>query len=257
LAKEVFLWSLVVIKNGYFAFFLEPFNKRLMKTNQLLLLMLFFGCWSSSNAQNFPFVLGGDVNFLIQNNTYPFNSAPVGSFGGIYSNSTDEIRNTNFSIAPYFGRDLNDNWLVGVNLGYRGGRYTADDAVIFGQAGAVDIEQTSNRFSFGFFARYRINPENKFNPYLQPFVGYSIQTDQDFQDGNLMQEERFNFLEAGVGAGVLYQISDKWRALLRLGSFSYVNGNWEIVDTDTEKNFSALGLNLNATTIRFGVEVSL
>ncbi|HMU02134.1 MAG TPA: hypothetical protein PJ990_00845, partial [Saprospiraceae bacterium] len=59
------------------------------------------------------FILGGSMNFLIQNNTYPLTSLSlITRTGGIYSGGTNDIRYTTLAFSPYFGKEINSNLMV-------------------------------------------------------------------------------------------------------------------------------------------------
>nr|MBS0037005.1 hypothetical protein [Saprospiraceae bacterium] len=91
----------------------------------------------------------------------------------------------------------------------------------------------------------------------QPYVEYNLLNQDEIQDSNVTHEEKANYFELGAGLGILYNINSKMRATLRTGGLSYVNGKWEIKDTDTEKDFSSFGTNLNLSTIFFGFEIRI
>lgn len=204
------------------------------------------------------FILGGSMNFLIQNNTYPLSSLSISSgIGGIYSNSVNDTKNTTFAITPYFGKEINKKIFVGLQLDYRIGKYKAEDTFVFGQPDSIDFERNSNQIGIGFFTRHILNPNNQFSFFIQPYLEYNILNEEELQDSNITQEEKANYFELGAGLGMLYNINNTIRATLRTGGLNYVNGKWEIKDTDTEKDFSSFGTNLNLSTIFFGFEIRI
>ncbi len=204
------------------------------------------------------YVLGGSFNFLVQNNTYPLSSLSLNSgIGGIYSNSTNDTKNTTFAITPYIAKDINAHWLLGLQLDYRVGNYIAEDLIRFSQPELYDLERSSNQIGIGLFSRYTLNPTQEFNLYLQPYFEYNSLNEEEFEDTVLTQEEKASFIELGIGLGVLYNVNDRMRATLRMGGLNYINGKWEIVNTDTEKDFSSFGTNLNLATIFFGFEIKM
>lgn len=233
-----------------------------MNLIKLMLIVPLITLFQIANAQdeitNNNFVLGGSVSFMTQNNTFPFTGLSINSgIGGIYSNSTNDTKNTSFSITPYFGKELNSRLLLGLQLDYRVGKYTADNIFIFGQTNQVDFERNSNQFGIGVFARYTLNPDQQFNFYLQPSFEYNLLNEEESQDSDITQEEKANYFHLTVIAGVLYNINNKVRATLRTGGLSYVNGKWKIVGTDVEKSFSSFGTNVNLSSISFGFEIKI
>ena len=199
-------------------------------------------------------ILGGSINFLTQNNTYPISSLSINSgIGGIYSNSTDDTRNTTFAITPYFGKEINPKLFVGLQLDYRIGRYKAE----FGQINSINFERNSNQVGIEIFTRHILNPNNKFGFFLQPFMVYNLLSGEETQDSKVTREEIANYFEVGAGLGMLYNFNSKIRATLRAGGLNYINGKWKIKDTDQTKNFSSFGTNLNLSTIYFGIELRI
>jgi hypothetical protein len=204
------------------------------------------------------FIIGGSINFLIQNNTYPLSSLSINSgLGGIYSNSTDNTKNMSFAITPYFGKEISQKLFVGLQLDYRIGKYRAEDTFVFGQPNDIDFERNANQIGIGMFSRHILNPNNQFSFFIQPYFEYNLLNEEELQDSNVTQEEKASFFELGAGLGVLYNINNRIRATLRTGGLNYVNGKWEIIDTDTERDFSSFGTNLNLSTIFFGFEIRI
>jgi len=219
-------------------------------------LFQFLSAQENSSSNNL--FLGGSINFLIQNNTFPLSSLSINSgVGGIYSNNTDDTRNITFSISPYLGKEFSPRLSAGIQLDYRVSSYTAENTLIFGTNDPVNLERNSNRFGIALFSRHILNPGKTFELFLQPFAKYSIANEQEMRDDALIQEEKTNFLELGVGAGILYNISDRLRANLRSGALNYVNGNWEVTDTDISKNFTSFGSSFNLSTVFIGMEIKL
>lgn len=204
------------------------------------------------------YILGGALNFHIQNNTYPLSTLTINTgIGGIFSNSLNDTKNTSFGISPYFGREINPHLILGLQLEYRASNYKVEDILISGQPSTVDFERNSNQIGVGVFSRHTLNPAGQFNLFVQPYFEYNILNEEESQDTNITQEERANFIELGIDAGVTYKISERMNALLRIGGLQYVNGNWEIVDTNNEKDFSSFGLNINLSTIYLGFEMRI
>ena len=204
------------------------------------------------------FILGGSINFSIQNNTYPLSSLSINSgFGGIYSNNINDTKNSTFAFSPYVGKEINAHLLVGLQFDYRKRKYEEENSFGFGQPNTVDFVRQSNQFGIGLFSRYTLNPNHLFNFYLQPYFEYNILNEKRSQDANITQEEKASFIELGVGMGVLYNINNRMRTTLRIGGLNYVSGKWEIVNTVTEKDFSSFGMNINLATIFFGFEMKL
>lgn len=135
---------------------------------------------------------------------------------------------TTFSIMPEIGYNLDDNWAVGLQLGY-----TSSNA-------DSDFEKTD-------FTKAIIN----LNPYARyTFAKTGIAS--FFVDGGLT----FNFYTAdaegmvwgiGVRPGVKLAVSEKVDVIGKLGYLGYAAAN------EKAGKGSAFGLNINNTDIEFGV----
>ncbi len=64
-----------------------------------------------------------------------------------------------------------------------------------------------------------------------------------------------SYFEASVGLGVLYNFTNRARAIIRVGGLYYINGNSKLQDNNN--NFSSFGTNLNLETILFGLEFKI
>ncbi len=225
-------------------------------TFSLFMTVLFLGIQAQEETIANRFILGGSINFVSQKNSVPLAALSINSGVGIlFADNTNESKNTVLSLSPYLAKEVNANWLVGIQLNYRLDNYTAEDAFSFGQPSPTDFNRKTNSFGFGLFSRYTLNPEQRFHFFLQPFLGYNLLSEDTKNNDVLVQEETANYFEAGVGLGFLYPINSKFRATLRTGGINYVNGKWKVKDTEIDKGFSSFGLNLNLSTVFIGVEM--
>jgi len=233
--------------------------KKLILT--LLLASLFFGINAQEKTPTNKFVLGGSMSFLTQKNTVPLSILDFNfGIGSIFSNSFNDTKNTTFRFNPYFGKELNPNWILGLELNYAHQNYKAKDTPVVTQPPNVqtrDFNQKSNQIGIGIFGRYTINPQNNFNFFLEPSINYHFFGEESTFDDDLFQEETAGFIEVGAGVGVLYQVNDLLRITLRSGGLRYINGNWEIKDSDISKDFSSFSGNLSLSNLSFGVEFRL
>ena len=231
-------------------------NKKLTFT--ILLLSILQVLQAQETESNSRFFLGGSTYFRTQNNTYPLSTLSINSAtGGIFSNSTNETKNTDFAITPYFGKEISQKFFMGLLLDYRVGKYKAESTFLLGQPDVVDFERNTNQIGIGVFTRHILNPNNQFNFFIQPYLEYNLLNEEELQDSSRTQEETAQFFELGAGLGVMYNFNNKIRVTLRTGGLNYVNGKWEIKDTDTEKKFSSLSTNFNVSSISFGFEIRI
>jgi hypothetical protein len=223
-----------------------------------LLTALFHVANAQESANTNKLILGGSLNFITQNNAYPISLLLSNQvIDGLYFSNASNAKNTVFSIAPYFGKEISPRLMAGVQLNYRVGKYTAERTLIFNQPLLVDYENNSTQFGVGIFTRHILNPRNQFNLFIQPYAAYNLLTEKSLQDGKLSQEDRANYVELGAGAGALYNINDKIRVTVRTGGLNYINGKWEVKNTNIGENFSSFGANLNLSSISFGFELRL
>ncbi|TVQ41873.1 MAG: hypothetical protein EA362_14145 [Saprospirales bacterium] len=221
---------------------------------KLSFIVLLFAIFQLATAQETEisdkFILGGSVNFSISNNANP---AGV----GFILTPTNESKSTFFGFAPYIGKEISPKLIVGLGIDFGMGRTTTKNASFFPSPGSGEVKRNSNQIGFGVFSRHVANPDNQLSFYLQPYIQYFISNQKEFQNSNLTREAITNFLELGSGLGLMYNINDQLRATLRSGGLSYINGSWEVKDTDLGNDFSSFGLNLNLSNIFFGLEIRL
>jgi len=233
---------------------------------KIILTLLCISILTITNAQETgidnKFILGGSMNFLIQNNTYPLTSLSlITRTGGIYSGGTNDIRYTTLAFSPYFGKEISSNLMVGLQFDYRKEKIEQDDVPVFvlGQSNpnTVDIKRNSNQVGIGIFIRYIVNPSNQFSFFFQPYAQYNLLNEDLSEDSIVRRQEKANFLELGVGLGMIYNVNNKIRAVLRSGGLNYVTGKWEIKNTDTGKNFNSFGTNFSLSNIYLGFEIRI
>ena len=230
-----------------------------MKKLTILCLIIFSFQWVNAQDEepsNNKFVIGGSLNLLSQENTFPFTTFSISSgIGGIFSNTTSETTNSVFSISPYFGKEINPNWLIGVELDFRTANYETETTIFISQPETGIYKRESSQFGVGLFARYMVNPADKVVFFLQPGVEYNSLGEDEFFNGELIGERKVNYIESRVNLGIVYNVNDKVRVLLRSGGLLYVNGKSENETNGDEKDFSSFSANLNLRNTAFGVEL--
>lgn len=226
-----------------------------------LALGLLFAVQTSKAQENSganKYILGGGVNFLSQKNAYPLTGTfgPSG-LGGVFSGNSDPIQFLTLGISPYFGKSLGEHWVIGLQSSYSYTRFKREVFILPSQAEAELVEK-SNAFGLGIFARYAVNPGDRLQLFAQPSVGYNLLTGKVFDENEeLVNEEKADFLRAGAGLGLLFELNDNWRLLINTGVIEYLNGKSEDVDAEESRSFSSFATSLNLTNIRFGVELKL
>lgn len=163
----------------------------------------------------------------------PFNNWIVGSefnvftnneVGGVISNDF-KLKTTSFTIAPYIGKKLNANWLVGLQIGYKKTDEVEDFIIDLGldpstgftQTTVTAIEVNQKEFSFGTFARRYFRLTNKLQAFVHTSLGYSIQNQDDF----FIEDTKDWRFSLGVSPGVSWNISKRINIISKFSSASF------------------------------------
>ena len=170
----------------------------------------------NENGKN-AIVIGGNMNILAQNNTFPFSSNNrVSGNGVLYSNSTNDSNRLGLAFAPYIGKEINASWLLGISLDIEFSKTVTKDALYFNQLNSVDVKFPGKGIGGGIFARYTFNPQNALNFYVQPYVEYDYLSEKSFQDEIVTERKRTNYVDIGLKGGMLYNINEKYLNLFFL-----------------------------------------
>jgi len=158
------------------------------------------------------------------------------------SNSTNL---TNINISPYVGKDINDSWslILSPNFGYNKNK-SNDDRTGF------ERKTTTNIYGLSVAARYMINPKNRFNAFLRPSIFYSHQRSKTQTNNNPTSETKGNIYGGSIGLGGIYNISDRWRALINAGSLRYSRS----ANKDSDFKTSTFGAFFGLSSLSWGVE---
>ena len=202
------------------------------------------------------FRIGGSANFFTQDNYYPISASPSTiAIGGVFSSSSDNLKESYFNFRPHMLRELNENWLIGVNLDFTKRSHESENFIDVFEPQTLFIERRINNIGFDLFARYLMNPESNFGFYIQPYVGFLSGTAEYDVDGNRSLEESHQAFKLGMGMGLQYKINDKWFVIVRSGALEYLDGSWEKTIPETEEgDFSGFGFNLNLRSFGLGAE---
>ncbi len=232
------------------AFFLAM----LLTTNFLL---------AQENTTSTPFVIGGTLNFSADKN---FRSLP--STLGISTTNPDigqfvdlnKSKSSYFAFTPYGGKHLNKHWVTGLLFDVRRSKFETTTMVLndnpqdsFQQFSKLTIN--TKQYGFGIWGRYIFNPENKFKVFIQANASINfIEEYINLELGN-NYTNKTTYVDFGLSAGAIYDISNNVRALLKVGGVSYVNGESKIDLIDSPTNFSSFKTNINPSSVSFGLEV--
>jgi len=227
---------------------------------KLTLIALLISIFQVANAQEVEIgnkmILGGSMNFVIQNNLDLPLVLLTGTIFPYYS--SNDTKSTVFAISPYFGKEITPRLTVGLQGSYSIGNYIFYDAFLPSPSNPVDIENNSSQIGIGVFSRHILNPDNKFNFFIQPYFQYNILNSKRNEGTSTPFEEKASYFQIGAGMGVLYNINDRFRATLSAGGLSYLNGKSERKGAhNKEKAFSSFRTNISLSTIYFGLELRI
>jgi len=228
---------------------------------KLTLIALLISIFQVANAQEVEtrnkLILGGSMNFVIQSN---LDLPLVLLTGTVFPHyRSDDTKSTVFTISPYFGKEINPRLIVGLQASYSIRNYIIYDAHLPDPLNSpVDIENNSSQIGIGVFSRHILNPNNRFNFFIQPYFEYNLLNSKRFAGRFTPYEEKESYFQIGSGMGILYNINDRFRATLTTGGLSYLNGKSERKGTpNKEKAFSSFRTNINLSTIYFGLELRI
>lgn len=216
-----------------------------------------------TEIKNHNFVIGGSMSFSINNSEQLATPVPIGQIS--YSNER-KYKNTRFSFSPYIAKSLNEHWLLGLQLNNSINISKTKSTVnqLQGSLPLVEVVNGTRKTTIlggGLFARYIINPSNKFNFYLQPTVLFrdivekqeTAPQESPSPIQSYSSSSRNYSFNISLNAGLMYHLNSKWRLITRTGLVNYSIGKRSSNDADigTYNNFST---NINLSSIYFGLE---
>lgn len=140
----------------------------------------------------------------------------VGGTLGFKSMSQDGTSASSFSINPEIGYNLDENWAVGISVGYSTSNIALNNDGSF--AGKLDKNQ--NTFSIAPYARYTFVKLDKVNFFCDGVVNY-------ISTGN--SDSKVNAFGIGVQPGVAVNLNDNVSFVAKLGEIGYssAKGDWD------------------------------
>lgn len=196
---------------------------------------------SDSNTRN---IIGGVFDFNISDR----NPSP-----GILR----DFQSLSMKINPYYGRKISSNWTIGAGVDYEMGKNSYKQ--FLSPVDSIAIESTNKYTLLGFniFARLQSNPDKRFQLYLQPNVAFSgFETNSTVNSLDSSSASTF-LLNAELGLGGIYELSDRFNLTLRLGALGYSSNNDIQNLPSVDSSSGSFYAFLNPTQIRFGVEMKL
>lgn len=137
---------------------------------------------------------------------------------------------TVFKILPEVGYSFNEDWAIGMVIGYEQDKFNGVRKV----SGAV----SESAFSVAPYARYSFAHVGKVNFFVDGGLDFTSATKADWKK-----------ISVGFKPGLSVNLTDHWSFVSHLGFLG-----WEQLDPDgDDNNVSKFGLNLSGSNITFGM----
>lgn len=156
---------------------------------------------------------------------------------GFNSESTGDLKENTFNIAPSVGFFVSDNIAIGGRLGYSSSKF--DDGI------GDDAE--SSTFSIGAFGRYYATPGSQFSMFVELGANYRSTSSNDGSGDEDVKSTGFGI---ALAPGISYFVSDNWAIEASIAALSY---NTDKPDFDGAESTDNFGLNVDFTNVSVGV----
>lgn len=189
-----------------------------------------------------------------------------------------DISGTSFTFNPEIGYNLNDEWAIGVNLGYSSGISAMGNISLNDIAGTIstvastatellgsdDLYDLSGKklnlsgFTFAPYARYTYLKSGRLELFVDGMVGYSnLKAKLTGKDGSdkVETEAKVNMFDICLRPGFAVRVSDNFRLIGKVGYVGYQSASVdakEFIPSDPDIKITRAGLNLNANNIVLG-----
>lgn len=149
--------------------------------------------------------------------------------------NTDVDTKTSFSIIPEIGYNLDENWAVGIGLGY---------------SHSKEGDFKKDNFSIEPYARYTFAKIGKVDLFAEGVVGYAHSKNTIELSQNTYRDDKSDTFYFGVRPGLKFNVNEKLSLISRIG---WVGWTTNKPDTDNYKGSSDFEISLDASKISFGV----
>lgn len=221
-----------------------------------LLILSSFNAFSQEENNNI--ILGGALNFYHLKDSNPgptsFISTPQG--GSTLQTVSQTISNS-FTISPYLGKEIKKSLIVGLQFDYGIRNFTQNSLSFSGQSVSSSFGRNTNQVGVGVFTRHTIRPEKQFALFLQPRLRFNLEQEELLQNQIINREERSVSGEIGAGFGLIFNVNQKFRIIMRSAGIRYLRGQRRIIDTDFNEGFNLFDASFNLSTVFFGFEIKL
>lgn len=135
---------------------------------------------------------------------------------------------TNFTIMPEIGYNLDENWAVGIGIGY---------------SSEKEAEVKTEGFTIEPYARYTFAKWNNVGLFVDGLVGYTTSKTTEDDEADI----KANTLRIGFRPGISYSPTQKLSLVATLGWAGYKN-----TDLDAYK-VNSYGVNVDLSTVNFAL----
>lgn len=157
----------------------------------------------------------------------------VGGGVGLQTSSYDGNSETFFSIIPEVGYNLDENWAVGVSVGY-------GEAKTKIKIDNVQVTEKVKTFQITPYARYTFVKFDKVNLFVDGGVGYKYEN---------YAGTKTNTFSIGVKPGVAVNLNEKLSFVAHVGFLGYQNDK----EKGADKSTNTFGVALDGNNLSFGV----
>lgn len=158
----------------------------------------------------------------------------VGGGVGLQSSSYDGNSETFFKLMPEIGYNLNEDWAVGIAVGYGEHKTTL-------KSGNLKTTAKVKAFEIAPYARYTFAKFDKVNLFVDGTVDY-LHTDN--------AGDKNNTFSIGLKPGVAVNLNDKLSFVAHAGFLGYQNSK---DDYEGAKAANTFGFDLDGSNLSFGV----
>lgn len=202
-----------------------------------IIAFLFFAiyCQGQESEEVKKWVLGGNLSY--------FNSV-------LDQGDDDDDSERRFSWTPYLGYQLNNKWLIGVQMRFG---WSESDREFLLLNSILRQNITSNIYGIGVFSRYHLATGEKWAIFIQPSYLTTLSSATYTTNGD---ESESDILSMNISAslGGYYNLSKNWRLTINMGNAYYENQREEFANGNEVFNqFS--GIDMSLSNLRFGLEM--
>jgi hypothetical protein len=197
-------------------------------------------------------LVGGNLGFNSSSSTSTFGT----------DDPIDGPSYSSFSINPFGGYFISDNFVVGLSIGYASNGIT----VLGGADGDIELTDTESWFNVGPFARYYYVNNDAFMLWAGLGVNIGsgkyndeyVDLDDDFNEVVASEESKMSSMSFGVGPGATIMLGEKCGLEITYGSLGFASykmtddGTDAGAEDDFEYKESGFGLNWS-NSFGFGV----